>query len=302
MVTAYFTYLGIPSGSIGGGGDMILPTPVHYFTSGSVYIRNSGVSFGHVTVRDYQLFSHVSLNGVTLSRNGHYTASRLNGFTEIILANGYLDALYQGQHTLTVHFNDYVSVSAVFTILSTSEVSQSYSDVYSSDWFYASVEYVSQRGWMSARSSQPGRFRPNDPVTQGEVIDAMYRMAGTPTVLNQHGQPLQGRDASHEWVKANGILPSGGYFNLDSSITRQDIALLFSRLVTILRLRYPVIRDKPAFADEWQIEPVALTPVVSLYRAGIINGRSASTFVPLGNMTRAEFATILYRFDEAMKR
>ena len=153
---------------------------------------------------------------------------------------------------------------------------------------------------MSARSTEPGRFRPNDPVTQGEVIDAMYRMAGSPTVINQYGQPLQGRDASSEWVLSNGILPVSGYLNLNSPVTRQDIALMLSRLATALRLKYPVIRDTPAFADEWEIEPAARTPVINLFRAGIINGRSASTFVPLGNMTRAEFATVMYRFNEGM--
>ena len=300
-VTAFFTYTGLPGGSVGGGGDSILPTPVHYFTNSSVYIKNSGLTFGHVTVRDFKLFSYVTLNGATLTRNAHYTASRLNGFTEIVLANGYLDALNQGPHTLTVHFTDYVSVSAVFTVLWTSQPSQMFSDIYASDWYYHSVEYVSQRGWMTARSSEPGRFRPNDPVTQGEVIDAMYRMAGSPSVINQYGQPLQGRDASYEWVLANGILPIGGYYYLDSPITRQDIALLFSRLVSVMRLRYPVVREAPAFADEWQIDPVARSAVTSLYRAGVINGRSAVTFVPLGNMTRAEFAAVLYRFSDAVE-
>jgi len=278
----------------------MLPAPVHYFTNSSVYIRNTNVIFGHVTVRDFQLFSHVTLNGTTLSKNGHYTASRMSGFTEIVLANGYLDSLNQGQHTLTVHFKDHVTVSAVFTILWTSQSSQTYDDVNSSDWYYVGVEYVSQRGWMTARSSQPGRFRPNDAVTQGEIIDAIHRMAGTPTVLNQHGQPLQGRDASYEWVRANGIRPIGGFYNLDSPITRQDIAMMLSQFVSVMSLRYPVVREAPAFADEWQIEPAARASVVSLYRAGVINGRSASTFVPLGHLTRAVTATILYRFAEAI--
>jgi len=299
-VTAFFTYTGIPAGSIGDGGGIILPTPVHYFTNSSVYTKNTTVTFGHVTLRDYQLFSHVSLNGVQLTRGSHYTASRLSGYTEIIFANGYLDTLNQGAHTLTVHFSDHVTVSAVFTILSTSHVSQLHYDVFSSDWYFASVEYVSSRGWMAARSWEPGRFRPNDPVTQGEVIDALYRMTGTPTVINANGQPLQGRDAALEWVLANGILPTGGSYNLDSSITRQDIALLLAQLVTALRLRYPVVRSAPNFTDEWQIAIIARTPVTNLYRAAIINGRTSATFVPMGNMTRAEFATILNRFAEAM--
>ena len=300
-VTAYFAYVGLPAGNVWGtGGGVVLPTPVQYFTNGSVYVRNSNVSFGFVAIRDFQLFSYVTLDGRTLMRNSHYTADRASGYTEIILANGYLNALNQGAHTLTVYFNDQVSVTAVFSVLWTSYVSSSYSDVYSSDWYYSGVTYVTERGWMTARGSDPGRFRPSDTVTQGEVIDALYRMAGTPTILNQYNQVLQGRDASLEWVRAYGILPISGVFNLNDAITRQDIALLFGRMVNVLRLQYPIVREAPSFADDWQINSAARSQVNAMYRAGIINGRTASTFVPLGNMTRAEFAVLLQRFADAV--
>jgi uncharacterized protein YjdB len=293
-VIAFFTFIGIHSG--GGGGIVVLPTPLQYFTNSSVYIRDSGVSFGHVTMRDSRLFSSVSLNGRTLSRNAHFTLGRSEGFTEITLANGYLNTLSQGQHTLTVHFTDRVTVSAVFTVVWQTRADRVFDDVFPTDWYFSDVAFVSERGWMTARSSEPGRFRPSAPVTQGEVIDAMYRMAGMPTVLNQHGQPLQGRDAAFEWVRANGILPTGGQFNLNSAITRQDIAILFGRLVSVMRLRYVFIRAAPNFADELQISATARGHVNDLFRAGVINGRTATTFVPQGNMTRAEFAAMLTRF------
>ena len=304
MVTAYFTYTGLPGGSAGDWtGGVVLPTPVHYFTNNSIYTRNSSVVFGHVTIRDFQLFSYVTLDGKTLSRNAHYTANRSGGgFTEIILANGYLDALEQGAHTLTVYFSDYVSVTAVFTVLWMAQTSQYYDDVYVSDWYSNSVSYVSERGWMSSRPNEPRLFRPSDPVTQGEVIDALYRMAGNPTIMNQYGQALQGRDAAYAWVLANGILPLGGEYNLYSYITRQDIALIFARMVNVLRLRYPVVRSAPSFADDWQIDPNARAAVNDIYRAGIMSGRTTSTFVPLGNLTRAECAAILHRFSEAVGR
>ena len=304
-VTAFFTFTGLPGGSLPGdvGGGTVLPTPIHYFTNNSIYLRYSAVSFGHVTVRDFHLFSHVTLDGRTLTQNSHYTTGRTgSGFTEIILSNGYLDSLYQGAHTLQVHFRDYVSVSAVFTVLWHEQTSQTFDDVYVSDWHYSSVEYATSRGWMSGRAAEPRKFRPSEAVTQGEAIDAIYRMAGTPSVLNQHGQPLQGRDASFEWVRQNGILPVGGNFNLDSGITRQDIALLFNRLATVLRLTYPVVREAPSFADEWQIDPNARNAVVRLFRAGVIGGRTATSFVPLGQMTRAEYAAMLHRFSEAVGR
>ena len=306
MVVAYFTYIGLPGGTPGSAGSwsggVILPTPVHYFTNNSIYTRNSSVTFGHVTLRDFQLFSYVTLDGRTLSRNAHYTANRSGGYTEIILANGYLNALEQGAHTLMVFFSDYVSVTAVFTVVVAAQTSQEYDDVYTSDWFYNSVSYVSSRGWMTARASEPRRFRPSDTVTQGEVIDALYRMAGSPTIMNQYGQALQGRDAAFEWVRSNGILPLGGFYELNSSITRQDIAVIFSRLVSVLRMRYPVVRAAISFADEWQIDPNARTAVNDIYRAGVMGGRTANTFVPLGYVTRAEYAAVLHRFAEAMGR
>ena len=300
-VTAFFTYTGYP-GSSGGSnpGNVVLPTPVHYFTSSSVYIRNSAVSFGHVTVRSYQLFRYVALDGRTLTRNSHYTAYDRGGSTEIILANGFLNGLSQSTHTLTVYFSDNVSVTTVFTVLWDSYVTVWYNDVFSSDWFYTSVGYVTDRRWMAAASSEPGWFRPNNQVTQGEVIDSMYLMVGSPTILNMYNQPLQGRDASYEWVRANGILPIGGVFNLNSPITRQDMTVLFGRLASALRLTYPVVRTATVFSDDWQIDISARAPINSLYRAGIINGRTTSTFVPLGNVTRAEFATFLRQFAETM--
>jgi len=300
-VYAYFTYIGLPAGGVGGGGGgVVLPTPVQYFTNNSIYIRNTSVSFGHITVRDFSLFSYVTVDGRTLTRNAQYTANRSGGSTEIVLANGYLNALSQGAHTLTVYFADYVSVSAVFTVLWEAQTSQSYDDVYTSDWFYVSVAYVSERGWMTSRASEPKKFRPSDFVTQGEVIDAMYRMAGSPSILNMYGQPLQGRDASLEWVRSNSILPLGGIYNLNSAITRQDIAVLFTRLVSVLRLRLPVVQNAPSFADDWQIDSNARASVINLFRAGVIGGRTVNTFVPLGNMTRAECAAVLQRFADAL--
>ena len=300
-VTAYFAYTGLPAGTVGGGGaGLVIPTPTHYFTYGTIYTRNSGVNFAHVTIRNLQLFSYATMDGRTLIRNQQYTTGSSGGYTEITLANGYLDTLAQGQHTLEVYFNDLVSVSAVFTVLATPQISQSYDDVYVSSWFYADVMYVSDQGWMTASPSEPRQFRPSSPVTQGEVIDALYRMAGNPTVMSQYGYALQGRDAAYAWVLANSVLPIGGVYNFDSAITRQDIAVILSRLISIMGMRYTYIRSAITFADEWQIDVSARTPVSNLYRAGIINGRSEGTFVPLGNMTRAEYAAVLHRFATAL--
>jgi hypothetical protein len=154
---------------------------------------------------------------------------------------------------------------------------------------------------MASSASDPLRFRPNDPVTQGDVIDALYRMVGSPTMLSMQGYPLQGSDASHQWARSKSILPLSGQYSLSNSISRQDIAYLLDQLARDQRLRYPTTRSAPAFADEWAIDANARPAVTSLYRAEIINGRTTETFAPLGHMTRAEFATVLHRFATVMR-
>ena len=292
-VTAYFTYTGVGSG---GGTNVVTPTPSHYFTSGNTYTTGSWAYFGHITLRDLRLFSNVALDGRTLTRNGHYRVGSSGGFTEITLENGYLDTLNQGPHTLTVNFSDNVSVTAVFTVYSTTPVSRIFDDVYTTDWYFSNVIYVSDRGWMTSSAAQPRQFRPGAPVTQGEVIDALYRMAGSPSVTSANGNVMQGRAAALQWATSRGIIPIAGQFSLDSPITRQDIALLLSRLAAIQNLRCPATRSSPNFSDEWIIDSSARNAVITLYRAEIINGRTTSEFAPLGLATRAEFAAILNRF------
>ena len=296
-VTAYFSYTGLPGGGVSGsGGGPVLPIPVHYFTYGTSYTRGSGVAFAHVSLRSYNLFSRVAVDGITLSRYSHYNAASSDGYTVVTLANGYLDTLSQGAHMLTVTFSDGVTVTAAFNVVLSSYVSPLFNDVYSSDWYYADVIFVANRSWMTGRASQPNQFAPHSPVTQGEVVDALYYIAGRPSVINASGAVLQGRDASLQWALSAGIAPLGGAYNLNSAVARQDVALLLSRLAGWRNLSFPVVRDSIAFADENSINTGARSAVTALYRAGIMSGRASNMFAPLGNMTRAEFAAVLHRF------
>ena len=305
-VTAFFSYVGVTDGWT--GGIVIVPTPGHYFTNGNRYVEGSQIEFAHVTQRDFQLFSHVTLNGSTLTRGGHYDAERTGAHTKVTLVNGYLDTLSQGSHTLMIYFNDKVTVTASFTVVRTggtganmpTYTAQIYDDVRTVDWFFSEVAFVSERGWMTSSPSDPRLFRPNASATQGEVADAIYRMSGSPSVRSSQGRTLYGREAALEWALQNSITPVGGSYSVDSPITRQDLVQIISRLVSANQMTYPVVRGAPSFTDEWSIAASLRGAVTSLYRAGIIDGRTATTFVPQGNVTRAELAAILTRFTNAM--
>ncbi|MCL1828105.1 MAG: leucine-rich repeat protein [Oscillospiraceae bacterium] len=293
---------------VGGSGgyavrpEVVLPNTEYYFSAGSAYTTGTGAPFSIVVMRDYQLFNRagsITLDGRILVRNQHYFSSAVNSHTQITFQNGYLDTLGQGTHTMVVNFGDNRSISAVFTIVSSRPLATSYSDVYSTDWYYSSVSFVSSRGWMGSSSFDSMSFRPSDPATQGEVIDALYMMAGSPSMISMYGYPLQGREASYAWVLSKSILPIGSQYNLTGAISRQDIALLLARFISIQNMRYNFVRNAPVFADEWNIDSLARGAVYDLYRAGVLNGRTPETFVPSGNITRAELAVILNRFWQA---
>jgi hypothetical protein len=296
-VTAHFAYTGVSNG----GGATVLPTPINYFKNGSIFTKSSDMEFTHVTVRDFNLFSHVTLNGSILNRNGHYTATRSGGFTEITLATGYLNSLANGTYTLIVHFSDQVTVTTRFTIVGTAAVQLIFSDASPGSWYYSSVVFVGTRDWMTADSNTLN-FRPSAMVTQGEFIEAIYRMVGRPSVWGQNSQTPPDSTASIEWALSAGVLPSDGFISADSAISRQDAALMLLRLSQVMRMTYQFIRGTPVFTDEWQISAAARPAVFNAYRAGLMSGRTTNTFVPLGNMTRAECAVILHRYSEMVTR
>ena len=309
-VLAFFAFVGAPGGVI-----TVPQHPSDHFTQGGFYTRGSVAEYSHVTRMNFVLFSHVTVNGGILSPDVHYRVSRTpgDGHTMVTLTNSYLDSLEPGVYTLAVYFTDgaaghgpagNVRVTRSFTVRTETAAvpaMQTYDDVYISAWYFSSIEFVTERGWMPPRASEPRIFRPDASVTQGEAIDAIYRMAGSPTVTSPEGQPLRDREAALEWMLSNAIMPVGGQYVLDAAISRQDVVQLLSKLAGLFRLSFPVMRGAPSFADEWAIDSSVRSAVTTFYRAEIFNGRTGNTFVPHGNMTRAEFAVALHRYTNATR-
>lgn len=82
-----------------------------------------------------------------------------------------------------------------------------------------------------------------------------------------------------------------------ANITRAEVAAIFFRLLKD-EVRQENLTDANAFADvndgDW-----FNTPVSTMAKLGIVNGKTADTFAPNDYITRAEFATICARFDDA---
>ena len=80
-------------------------------------------------------------------------------------------------------------------------------------------------------------------------------------------------------------------FGVGMSVSRQDAAALISRA---MKLTDKYNADAELFTDEADISDYALKPVKILRQMGIISGYEDGSFRPLGTITRAEAAKMLY--------
>jgi hypothetical protein len=103
--------------------------------------------------------------------------------------------------------------------------------------------------------------------------------------------PFTDTDLEHV-LKANslGIVEGigNGKFNPGGLITRQDMATMYSRLLTALMISPVVTQEYVLFADEAQIGGYAKAPVQLMYKLGILKGSGGGVISPLDNATREQ--------------
>lgn len=181
----------------------------------------------------------------------------------------------------------------------------SFSDVKSSDWFYTSVNYVSDKGIMQGTSST--KFSPKTNLSRAMGVTLLYRVAGTPSVSGV-SIPFTDVKAGKWYTDAvkcayqSGVVngKSSTVFGTNDNITRAEFATILNRYSDFKNYTLPANRTG-TLADMSSIPSWAFMAVWNMYRAEIINGKSGGIFDPNANMTRAEAAAMIERFMKAPK-
>ena len=170
------------------------------------------------------------------------------------------------------------------------------SDVMPSDWYAADVAEILARGWMTCVTGD--LFQPNLPVSRGDLILALYRMAGEPQAFSTlfTDIPLQSPYAAASiWARAAGVAigePDGSFRPYDA-VTREECAALLHRFAG-LPTAAPVALP---FTDWAQISDWALPAMRWAYASGILYGNAEGTCTPHASITRAETAALLLRLS-----
>lgn len=179
-----------------------------------------------------------------------------------------------------------------------------FGDTYDTAFYADAVDYCYANGII--KGTKADRFSPDMNMTRGMLVAVLYRAEGSPQVDTLASFP----DVSEKqyyapavvWASKNELVTGygNGQFMPDRNITREEIATLMRRYAaykgqdtTVEGSHLAEFPDRLA-QNYWSYD--AVNWAVSI---GLINGNKVAGKVylqPFNNATRAQVATILYRF------
>ena len=170
-------------------------------------------------------------------------------------------------------------------------------DVSESAYYYDAVSYLAVHGYVNGTDAT--HFSPYEPLTRGQLVTILYRMAGEPAVTGTAQFPDVTPGAYYYdaviWAGENGItLGYGdGTFQPNRGVSRQELVTFLYRYAGADAVeedglsRFPDTGAVSGFAAE------AMNWAVS---TGLVRGTAEGFLEPGSVSTRCQAAAILYRF------
>ena len=165
------------------------------------------------------------------------------------------------------------------------------SDV-SGHWAQSYILSGVNRGYISGYTD--GTFRPNNPVSRAEFTKMLNQAIGLTRMTNIGFTDVHAGnwyyDAVRQGVAAGYISGySDGSFRADSNISRQEAAVILSRIITPATS----LQSVSGLADYKNISEWALDSVRTVFSKGYISGDPNRNFNPGGNLSRGEAAKLI---------
>jgi len=179
-----------------------------------------------------------------------------------------------------------------------------YADVVDADWFYAAVQFVTERGLMNGTGD--AEFSPNVIISRAMLVTVLYRLDGKPAVSGDipflDVKSGEWYSDAILWASEHGIVL--GYdsatFGLNDPVTREQAVAIIHRYAKYKDLDVSQSADLTLYTDADDISDWALDAMKWAVAAGIIQGRTPTTIAPQGTSTRAEIAMVFKRFVEGV--
>lgn len=175
-----------------------------------------------------------------------------------------------------------------------------FTDVGSSDWYTAAVQYVYQNGIMAGTSATT--FKPNSTLNRAMVVQILYNLEGQPPLPEDNlGYPYSDvnvqawyADAVY-WARTTGV--AEGYennvFRPEKAVTREELAQMLYNYAQYKGIILPALGDLSKFPDGSKVSSWAQTAMSWATGLQVINGYEDGTLRPGGSTTRAEAASMI---------
>lgn len=176
-----------------------------------------------------------------------------------------------------------------------------FTDIDNVEWAKEAITALSNKGVLSGVGG--GLFAPNDNVTRAQFCKIAAECFGITADSVSGFSDVADNAWYAKYVNAlakigiiNGV--GNNCFAPDAYITRQDLAVILSRIISKCNFEIPLMREPEKFGDDNIIAEYAKDSVYSLCRFGLLNG-SDGNVLPLDNATRAQAASLIYRIEVA---
>ncbi len=174
-----------------------------------------------------------------------------------------------------------------------------YDDVEPDDWFYDAAYELYQSGIMTGTSSST--FSPNSLADRATAATMLYRLASKPTA---DGFPFPDVTAGKwyteavAWAAQDKVVKgySDGLFHPNDHITREQLATMLYRYAQSMGYDISGHADLSVFTDADEISGYALPAIQWAIDNGLLLGRGNGVLDPTDAATRAEVATVFFRF------
>lgn len=208
------------------------------------------------------------------------------------------------------------AIPATYTVAEAA-TKTTFKDVPKSHWAYESIKQVAEKGLVAGYSD--GTYKPSAQVTRAEFATFLSRVFDgnerTPSKFSDVGASHWANDAIQEglavgFIKASDF--SNNRFEPNKAMTRGEMSRWLANGLAHANADYGKAIEEMANSS------LTIIPIPEFYGGGVnkkdlpyigvalgtglLSGYEDFSFKPNGNTTRAEVATILIRFMDAMKK
>ena len=192
------------------------------------------------------------------------------------------------------------SLIMIFMMLCSTCLAAGFPDVDESHWAFEYISKLSEDGIINGY--QDGTYKPEGTVKRSEFLKLVLASVMPKDIdVDEIPRPFDHWAAGYVGIAQNyGIINEGEFTleNIEKPITRVEMARITANADIIMK-DSPISKnsgDDVLFIDIGELSPQDYLLMEHCVASGLIKGYEDGTFRPEKTMTRAEAATMIYRF------